>query len=379
MSRDVQLQVTPRTVWTVGLHVLGVVLLWRGVGRMGPVLGLVGLALLLALAAEPLVRWLSRRGLPRGVGVAAVSLLGLGLLGLMVGTLVPMLIQQLKALIGAVPKLLDRLMDAAWVQRLEADYGLGAQLRQDLSRRTSDLLNPLVDVVQGAVSAVAAFVAVLVLVIFMLIFGPSLYRSFVNQLPSPRRGQVDHYVGPVLEAVTGYIGGSALIACVGSVLIGAVLALLGVPYFLPLALSYLVLGLIPWIGSALTAIMVTLTTLAALGWQRALVALVFFLVYQQIEGNILQPLIQRRTLNMNPLAISLLLLLGGGVGGLLGMVLTLPIAAAVMVVLQRRQQDRDSTPPSPTGGDGETMPSEVREAPGQPASEAPATRRLQED
>ena len=346
MRRDVQLQVTPRTIWTVGLHVLGV-------SRLGPVLALIGLALMIALAAEPLVRWLQRRGLRRGFGVALVSVLGLGLLGLMVGTLVPMLITQLKALITALPKLLDRLLETAWVQRLEAEYGFGEQVRQELTARTAGLVDPLVNVVQGALGAVAAFVAVLVLVIFMLIFGPSLYRSVVAQLPAPRREQLERYVGPALDAVSSYIGGSVLIALIGSVLIGTVLALLGVPYFLPLALSYLVLGLVPWIGSALSGFMVTFTTLAALGWKRAMIVLVFFLIYQQIEGNILQPLVQRRALDMNPLAISLLLLLGGSIGGLAGMVLTLPLAAAVTVVMgQMRDSKKDGGAPPPEGGAG---------------------------
>lgn len=377
MRRDVQLQVTPRTIWTVGLHVLGVAILWRSVGRLGPVLGLVGLALLVALAAEPLVRWLCRRGLSRGAGVAVVSVLGLGLLGLMVGTLVPMLISQLKALIHALPGLLDRLLDAAWVQRLEAEYAVGAQLRQELSHRTAGLVNPLVDVVQGAVGGVAATVAIVVLVIFMLIFGPSLYRGLLGELPDQRRAQLEQHVGPVLDAVSSYIGGSVLIAGIGAVLIGTVLALLGVPFFLPLALSYLVLGLIPWIGSALTGFMVTLTTLAALGWRRAVIVLVFFLVYQQVEGNILQPLVQRRALNMNPLAISLLLLLGGSIGGLLGMVLTLPMVAAASVIVQQLKATRrdGSSPPPGAGAGGATQVSPA----GRSGTPGPSTRRPQEE
>ena len=129
----------------------------------------------------------------------------------------------------------------------------------------------------------------------------------------------------------------------GAALLTGVLALLEVPYFLPLGLSYLVLGLIPWIGSALIATMVTLTTLAALGWQRALVVLGVFLVYQQLEGNILQPLVQRHTLRMNPLLISLVLLLGGAVGGLGGLVLSLPVAAALQVLLEEVRRQRAGT------------------------------------
>jgi predicted PurR-regulated permease PerM len=141
--------------------------------------------------------------------------------------------------------------------------------------------------------------------------------------------------------VSGYLVGVFLICALGAVVTGVVTWGLGVPYFLALGLMYLVLGFIPYIGSLLVALTVSLTTLATVGFRRALIALALFLIYQQIEGNVLQPLIQRRTLKMNPLLIAIVVIAGAMGMGVLGAVLALPLAAALQVLLQRVQEQRN--------------------------------------
>src|SRR5690606_40567042 len=80
--------------------------------------------------------------------------------------------------------------------------------------------------------------------------------------------------------------------------------------------------------------MVSLTAFEAMGWQKAVIVLVLSLIYLQLEGQLLQPLVQRQTLQMNPLLISLVLLLGGAMGGLIGVVLALPAVAAAQALLE---------------------------------------------
>ncbi len=143
--------------------------------------------------------------------------------------------------------------------------------------------------------------------------------------------------------------------------------LLGVPYFLPLGLAMAVLGLIPFVGSFLGALLVAGTTFATVGTTEGLIALGVFLVYQQVEGHLLQPLIQRRTLNMNPLLIALVMLVGTSLMGLLGAVLALPIAGAVQVLLQDRLTRLHAR--WGTHEDGPALPS--TEDPGPPEQPSP--------
>lgn len=355
MAQDFRLQVSPRSIWIAGLHILGVAIVWRSVYRVGAVVGLVGLALLFALALEPALRKLKTLGVPRGPGVALLVAAGAGVLAVLLGTLIPMLVVQLQSLLAALPSLVKRVLETRWIQDLAIDQQLEAQLLHELPTRAADLAKPALDVVQGAVTLVGASVVLGFLVIFMLLFGPSLYAQAIGWVPADRRDALSDGLERVLKVVSGYLGGSLLVAFIGTLVIGTVLALMGVPYFVPLALSYLVLGLIPWIGSALSATMVSLTTFAAMGWQKAVIVLAFFMIYQQLEGQLLQPLVQRQTLQMNPLLISLVLLLGGAMGGLIGMVLALPIVAAAQALLEVYGNQRSDSRGTRKGGTGEGL------------------------
>jgi predicted PurR-regulated permease PerM len=170
-----------------------------------------------------------------------------------------------------------------------------------------------------------------------------------------KRPELQSLVVDMRKAVSGYLVGVVIICALGGVVTGVSTYLLGVPYFLALGLMYLLLGFIPYLGSLLVAVTVSLTTFATVGFRRALIALALCLVYQQIEGNVIQPLIQKRTLKMNPLLIAIVVIVGAMLMGVLGGVLALPFAAALQVVLQRVQRmrahrwEQEAQHASPTG------------------------------
>ena len=178
-------------------------------------------------------------------------------------------------------------------------------------------------------------ITVLTLAAFGLLSGEQLLEQGMRWVRPDHRPELRQLLVDMNRAVSGYIVGAFLICAVGGLVTGIITWVLGVPYFLALGLMYLVLAFLPYIGSLLVAITVSLTTLATVGFRRALIALGLFLIYQQIESHVLQPLIQRRTLQMNPLLIAIVLVSGAMVMGVLGAVLALPLAAALQVLLQR--------------------------------------------
>jgi predicted PurR-regulated permease PerM len=329
-------QVTPRTVWTVALNVLALVAVLWLVATVWTVLSWVLVALFLALAAHPLVRWLEHQGTSRGVAVAGVALLGLGLLSALLMTLVPMLIEQGRALVLAVPDYLDRLQHLRWVQKLDERYDLIDRVSAELRQRLWMAPGPVLGVVTDVLRNLAATVTIAVLTIFFLLFGADLFDKALQWVEPSRREHWRTLGHEMHRTVGGYVAGAFLISLIGGAVTAVSMLLLGVPYFLPLGLAMAVLGLIPFVGSFLGAILVAGTTFASAGMRAGIIALVVFLLYQQVEGNLLQPLIQRRTLKMNPLLIALVMLVGTALAGLVGALLALPIAGAVQVLLQDR-------------------------------------------
>ncbi len=329
-------QVTPRTVWTVAVNVLALVAVLWLVATAWTVISWMMVSLFLSLAAWPMVRWLERRGLRRGVAVLGVFLLGLGLLTALVMTLVPMFIEQGRALVRAAPDYIEELRHRAWVERLDERYDIIERVSADLRRRIPMTPGPVLGVVSDILRNLAAAITIAALTVFILLFGGNLFDKSLLWVEPSRREHWRRLGHEMLRTVGGYVAGAFLISFIGGMVTAISTMLLGVPYFLALGLAMAVLGLVPYVGSFLGAILVAGTTFASVGTKAGLIALGIFLVYQQLEGNLLQPLIQRRTLNMNPLLIALVMLLGTALAGLIGALLALPIAGAVQVLVQER-------------------------------------------
>jgi putative heme transporter len=338
--RGLPVYVPPKTVWAVGAQVVLLVLLGSAMRSLGPVLTLLAVALLLGLAAEPVVRRLQSWGLRRGLGVAFIALTLLGVIGLLILTLVPLLVEQLQHLVQAAPGFLNELTQAQWVRKLDEHFGVLSHPQDAFNVEPGVLAGPLIAVLSSTVQLLGAGITVLALAVFGLLFGQDLYASILGWVRPSRRARVRRVVGRMREAVGNYLVGTLLIVSVGGAFTALMSLALGVPYFLPLGLVAMVLGLIPFIGSVVTAILVSVTTLASVGSKRALLALALFMVYQQFEAHLLSPLVQRRAIKMNPLLISLVALVGGTVAGLLGVILAVPAAAAGQVLLTEVRRER---------------------------------------
>ena len=363
-------QVTPLTIWTVALHLLAIAAVIVLVRRASLVVSWALIAGFLALAFEPAVAWLLGRGLKRGPAVLVVFGVAVGVGGLLVATVVPMLVEQARGLVGNAPALLERFETSrvgAWLAR----FDVVDRARDELGQLGPDAAASVFGVVAGVFQGVIGFVTITVLTVFMLLFGSRVFRGAMAWLPPQNRAHTLDLTQRMKKAVGGYVAGTLLIASIGGVVTAIGTLLLGVPYFLPLGLMMALLGVIPFIGSTIGAVLVVGTTLVTVGVKAAVIALVAYLVYQQVENQLLHPLIQRRTIKMNPLIIILVMLAGTALFGVLGALLALPVAGALQVLLQDRLASRRA-------GWGEdvaepAVPPDEDEAPSADPALAPAT------
>lgn len=368
----VELQVTARTVWKVALHLVVLWALLRAVAEARTVLSWIAVALFLALAAHPPVRWLMRRGVARGGAIALVMVGVLALVALMVATVVPLLVSQVGALVQSAPDLIDQLRHTAWMEWLERRFDVVTRVTEELRTRAPSVARPVLGVVTGVLARVAAFTTITVLTVFFLAFGEDLFDKLLLWVSPERRAHWRTLALRMHRSVGGYVAGSLLLAGITGAASGIITFSLGVPFFLPIALVTAVLGVVPWVGSTLGAALMVGATFAERGTRSALLALGIFLAFQQVKNRLLVPLVQRHTLQMNPLLITLVMLLGTSLFGLLGTLLALPVAGAAQVLAQdllSRRQARwhaegragpeDGAPPPPrldAGGEEARLP-----------------------
>jgi predicted PurR-regulated permease PerM len=337
-------------VWIVLINTLALLLALFLLWKLSLFVSWVLVALFLALALDPAVDWLQRHRFRRGWAVFAV-ITGLSVLvALLLATVVPMLIDQGRELVLRAPELIDRVQQWGPVRWIDQRFQVLDRIQAQFESNAGQVAQPALAAVAGALRGITGAITIIVLAIFMLLFGEDVLKKGLRWVAPERR---DHWVDmgqQMRKVVGGYVVGTLLVAAVGGLVMAVTLALLGVPYFVPLGLLMIVFGLIPFLGSAIGAVLCVGTTLAAVGFRSALICLGVYLVYQQIENQVLQPVVQRRTLRMNPLVIVLALLAGTGIAGILGALLALPVAGAIQVLLEdalsRREQAYEGATPA---------------------------------
>ena len=296
---------------------------------------LVLVALFVAISLEPVVRWLIRRGARRSLAVAVVVLVAVVLVGAFVWSVLPPMVDQAGRLFGDLPRYVQDLSARSRPIREVTDrYHLTDKLTSLIAKIPATLAGGAVGFVQRFLGVLASSLTVLVLAIYFMAAMPRLQRGVVRLFPLRRRPRVDEITELVVRKVGGYMIGNIIISLFAGVSSFVCLEVVGVPFALPLAVTVAVADLIPMIGATLGAVICVGVALLSDGiWPEAVVVLLFFIGYQQLENYLIAPRVMRNTVDMSALAVLLVALVGGAVLGLVGAIMAIPIAATLKVIL----------------------------------------------
>jgi len=320
------------------------------------------LALVFATIAVPPARRLERRGMPRllaaliiVVGGATAFLGGLILL-------VPAFTRQVAALGPTIREAFDRVLDWFATGPLGLDRADIEALVVDALDNIGQFSGTIATQVGSIAIAVGEVLAAVSLAIVLLFFfvkdGEQIVGWFIARAPERLRDDMRASGARGWGALAGYVRGTAAIALIDAVGIGLGLLIVGVPLVLPLTLLVFLGGFVPVIGAFISGLLATLVALATGGLTTALIVLAIVVVVQQVESNILQPMIMRRAVALHPVVILTVLTAGAVIVGVLGAFLAVPLAATLAAVgnelrlrgeLRRRGIEPGS---SPLGGRG---------------------------
>jgi predicted PurR-regulated permease PerM len=192
---------------------------------------------------------------------------------------------------------------------------------------------PALKAVRGVFSTLLAFITILVLTFLMILRGPSLTAGFLVLFPERHREKTALIAADAAKAVSGYMLGNFLISIVAGVSTYVLLKLMGVPYPEVIALFVAFADLIPLVGATLGAVP-TVGLSFVHSTTAGIVALIFYVLYQQFENHVFQPVIMSRTVDVNPLTVLVSVLVGVELFGFLGALLAIPAAGIVQVVVR---------------------------------------------
>src|SRR5215212_6482251 len=303
------------------------------------------IALFLAAVLNPAVNWLQRRHrlMKRPLAIALTYLGVLVALLLVVGIFLPVLVDQINGFIKFVSTAANAPEGPTqYLRGLAKDNGLGGllhrfsdqldELRKQLGGLLQNLLSSSGQIAISVAGMIAALATVLTLTFFLLL-GSERYVNFgVGLFPEAHQPLVRRLLSRSAGAISGYITGNLAISVICGITTFIVLLLLGMPYAAPLALLVAVLDLIPLVGATLGGALLVVVGLFVEPW-KAVVLLVYIVVYQQAEGSVLQPIVYSRAVQLNGLVILIALLVGGQLLGIPGALLAIPVAEIIRIVV----------------------------------------------
>jgi predicted PurR-regulated permease PerM len=344
----------PTTILALLGITIGVFLLLEIVWIARQVLTWVLIAIFLTLALNPAVDWFQRHGLKRrGAATAVTVLLVLAAFTLLGLLFIPTLVNEVNGFAQALPGYIDDVTHRRGrLGFLESKYHITERVRREVEEggasRLLGLTGTAVAITKGIVTAIVAVVTIAFMTLFMLLEGPTWVERFYSMLPDRSRERWRGIGQKIYLTVGGYVTGNLLISVIAGVSATLVLLALGVPYAVALGLLVAILDLIPLAGATIAAIIVCsigfLHTITA-----GIILIVFFILYQQLENHVLQPLVYSRTVRLSPLAILISVLIGAQIAGVLGALAAIPVAGAIQVVLLswwEERRARHAAPPA---------------------------------
>jgi predicted PurR-regulated permease PerM len=346
--------------------------------QLRSVLVLLFMAGFLAIALAPGVTFFERRLRIRRRPLAILSVYVCLLLGgfAIALAVVPPIVDEVDKFVQDVPGYVDDIRQSETLREYDEKYGIVEELQNQadkLPSRLDDAVGALQSVTVGVFSALFQLVTVLVMTFFLLNDGPRALGWAMRQL-GPRRAQRARAIaGDVSRAVGGYVAGAATISLIAGTTTFIMLTILDMPFKVPLAVLMSFFVLIPLVGSAIAGAIIAIVA-GLHDFPTALIVwTIFFVLYQQLENNAIQPFIYRRTVALHPLLVIVAVLVGGSQLGILGALVAIPVAATIQILVRdwwffRQNPDALDTPrPGGKPPDGEPPP-----APSGPPEPEPA-------
>jgi predicted PurR-regulated permease PerM len=347
-----------RTIAMTIVMVGAAALLLLAIREVSRVLVWIVVAIFFAVALNPVVSWFDRKvtGHRRALSTLLVFLSLVVILGGLIAAFAVPLAREGTAFAGQLPSILDDAKAGRGTIGHFLDQTNALKLIQDhqdqIKHYASGLTTPAVGVLSGVATTVAGLVTILVLAYLMVLEAPKIIDSGLNLIDRTQTRERVRAVGAdCARSVTGYLSGNLLISVICGVIHYVALRAMGVPFAGLIALFVAIADLVPLVGATIGGIVALLA--AALHSLPALIVVaVVFVVYQQLENHLLQPLVFARTVNLNPLTVLVAILLAVELAGILGALLAIPVASIIQVISRDLWDHRRGRPKEqPTVGE----------------------------
>jgi putative heme transporter len=331
-----------RTSWAL----LGILLVAAVIGYALSLVPLVVIPIVLALFPAtllvPVAGWLRRIGAPDALAAITSIILGFLLIGAIIGAMIPLVAAQAPELAESASDGLQELENFLEDGPLGLDIG-GVDGLIDMAQEQLGEVGELApQAMEAAVVAFEVFAGLLLLFVVLFFYlkdGPRLANGIITTAPRRYEERLRRLADRSWDTLGKYFRGQMLVALVDAIGIGLGLVILGVPLALPLAVLVFFGGLFPIVGAVVTGSLAVLVALADQGLTTALIVAGIVLAVQQLESNVLEPIILGKAIHLHPVVILAAITTGAVTIGILGAFLAVPLAAVIAEIVDELRTD----------------------------------------
>lgn len=297
-------------------------------------------SLFLALGLDPLVRWLTRRHIPRGWSILIVFVLVIAFAALVFFLVIPAVVEQTTELITNLPATVQSMTQQKWFTEVFGSSVDTQKLVQDLEQFLSDPQNlaalggGVLKIGVALINGLTGGILVVVLTLFFLGSLDAVKRSFYVLLPASRREGVESITDQIVHSIGKYVSGQVVLAGTNGVFGFIAMMLIGVPYAGALAVVAFLLALIPLVGTVISAILVTFVALSVSPLTAVAIG-IYFLIYMQVEAYVFSPRIMNKAVDVPGILVVIGALVGGTLLGVLGALIAVPVVASLLIIVKQ--------------------------------------------
>ncbi|MEJ5927746.1 AI-2E family transporter [Corynebacterium sp. H128] len=326
--------------WALRFVILAIAgfIAWKGLGKVWTGLLPILLAILVSTVLWPPVKWLRSKKWPPALAVTTVLLVSIGTIVGIFTAMAPSIGKQSKELVDKASEGLDKL--ETWLQgppfnlNIDQITGFLNDIMAKAQEQASNIASGVAQGVSTASSVLVTLGVMLVLTFFFLKDGDR-FLPWIRRTTGANAGwHLTEALTRTWNTLAGYIRAQAIVSLIDAIIIGTGLVILGVPLAFVLGVLTFFAGFIPIVGAVTAGALAVLVALVSNGTTTAIFVLILIIAVQQLEGNVLSPILQSKAMNLHPAIVLLSVTVGSSLFGIIGAFLAVPVAASIAVWLR---------------------------------------------
>jgi predicted PurR-regulated permease PerM len=309
------------------------------------ILAILFISLVLASALDPWVDWLQKKKIPRVLGIALIYFLIILAITFVIRLVIPPIVDELKQLARDFPIYLEKFtLSMSVLREYTLEHGILENVKETLLNFSSKIENAagsLFSTVTGFISGFISFVLIMVITFYMVVEENAVKKIVWSIAPEEHQPYIMQLVNRMQDKIGLWLRGQIILSVIIFLLTYLGLSILGVKYALVLALVAGLTEFVPYLGPILAAIPAVFFAFTQ-DPMLAVFVIVLYYIIQLFENNFIVPQLMQKVVGLNPVVSIVVLLIGFKVGGIIGVILAIPVATAIGVFAKDIFQKRMS-------------------------------------